>query len=177
MKKIIGLVGSLRKDSLNRQVFNHYKELSFPNLDLNEGEISDIPPYNEDCKEIPNSVSYLSEQILNSDAVLFFSPEYNYSVPGQLKNTLDWLSRQSPLPLDGKKASIIGASPGNVGTARMQYHLRQIGVFLNIDFLNKPEIMISNAHKKIANNRVTHSETLDHLKKHIEIFTKFVIDL
>jgi len=75
------------------------------------------------------------------------TPEYNFSVPGVLKNAIDWASRPPSPPLDSKPAAIMGASPGRLGTARAQYHLRQMGVFLNLHFVNRPEVMIAGAAK------------------------------
>lgn len=77
--------------------------------------------------------------------MLFVTPEYNYSVPGGLKNAIDWLSRLSPQPFAGKPAAVMGASIGMLGTARMQYHMRQIGVFLDLHFINRPEVMVGQA--------------------------------
>lgn len=146
----IGIVGSLRKDSIHRQIFNHYRDITKDQFDLNEGVIKGIPMF--DGENMDNSkVAELSAQIMTSDGIIFFTPEYNYSIPGVLKNAIDWLSRLDPQPLAGKPASIVGASPGRVGTARMQYHLRQVGVFLDLHFMNKPEVMISGA-KQIGGN-------------------------
>lgn len=170
--KVIGIIGSIREGSIHRKIFNSYKELCKEHFELIEGEIKDIPMYNgEDDIE---SVKKLSDQILNADGVIFFSPEYNYSVPGVLKNTLDALSRQDPQPLSNKKSAIIGASPGNVGSARMQYHLRQIGVFLNIHFLNKPEVMISSAMDKLGDNGISDQDTVDFLSKHAKSLKEFI---
>ena len=83
-----------------------------------------------------------------ADAVLFVTPEYNYSVPGVLKNAIDWASRPyGKNSFEGKPAAIMGASVGNLGSARAQYHLRQIAVFLDLKLLNKPEVMVPNASK------------------------------
>ena len=128
MKNIVALIGSLRKDSVNRAAFNHYKQLAAKEFNIVEGEIKDIPFYNADDKE-PAVVTKLAQQIKDADGVIFFSPEYNYSVPGVLKNALDYLSRSDKQPFSNKPAVIVGASPGLLGTGRMQYHLRQIGVF------------------------------------------------
>jgi chromate reductase len=172
MKKVIAIIGSLRKESINRTVFNKYKELSSQKIELIEGKIKDIPMYNQDLdtSDKPRPVQDLSELIKGSDAVIFFSPEYNYSVPGVLKNAIDWLSRCENEPFKEKTCSIIGASPSNIGTARMQYHLRQIGVFLNMNFTNKPEVMIGSAFDKIEDGELTDTETIEHLEKHIDKF-------
>lgn len=170
MKKVIGIIGSLRKDSINRQVFNEYKKLAAGQFELVEGSISDIPLFNEDAESVPEAVLALSRLIKESNGVIFFSPEYNYSIPGVLKNAIDWISRSDLQPFDNKPAAIIGASPGNVGTARMQYHLRQVGVYLNLQFINKPEVMIGAVHEKLSDGRLQDEKTIELLKTHIQAF-------
>ncbi len=174
MKKIVGILGSLRKNSLHRTLFNEYKELSAGKFQLIEGDLKDIPIYNQDIDPQPASVTNLGKIILDADGVIFFSPEYNYSVPGVLKNALDWISRDERSPLNQKPATIIGASPGNIGTGRMQYHLRQIGVFLNLHFMNKPEVMIGNALQKIKDNKLVDASTREFLRKHADLFEVFI---
>lgn len=170
MKKVIAIIGSLRKDSVNRQLFNNYKELAKNVFELEEGSISDIPLYNQDLENEPGAVSSLARKIVESDGLIFFSPEYNYSIPGVLKNAIDWLSRSKLKPFDGKPAAIIGGSPGNIGTARMQYHLRQVGVFLNLRFLNKPEVMVGKVLGKLENGEISDQDTIDIFEKHIRQF-------
>ena len=172
MKKGVAIIGSLRKESINRQIFNNYKRLAQDLFVLEEGEIGDIPLYNQDIEKEPESVSALAELISESDGVIFFSPEYNYSIPGVLKNAIDWLSRSELKPFNNKLAAVLGGSPGNIGTARMQYHLRQVGVFLNLKFLNKPEVMIGKVFNKIANGKITDQDTIDMLNKHIQQFAE-----
>lgn len=175
--KIVAIIGSLRKQSYNRAVFEAYREIAMKEADISEGRYEEFPLYNQDVQDggFPPAVSQLAEQIRAADGVLFFSPEYNYSVPGAMKNALDWLSRVENQPFNGKAASILGASPGKLGTARMQYHLRQIGVFLNLSFMNRPEIMISEAHKQInEQGLLTDPKTKQHLQGHWEAFREFV---
>jgi len=174
--KITAIIGSLRQNSIHRGIFESYKELAKEFFTLEEGVIRNIPLYNEDDGG-NDIVHQLAEQIYHSDGVIFFSPEYNYSVPGVLKNAIDWLSRATPQPFSGKSASIIGASPGQIGTARMQYHLRQIGVYLNLHFLNKPEVMISGSNDKIKNGIINDESTLSFLKHHAEEFHKFTLGI
>ena len=169
---IIGIVGSLRKNSIHKQIFNHYKSIAKDHFELTEGRIAGIPLY--DGEEMENTqVARLAEQIMQSDGVIFFSPEYNYSISGSLKNSLDHLSRVNPQPLAKKAATIIGASPGNVGTARMQYHLRQVGVFLDMQFLNKPEVMIPQAMGKLRDGKIIDEPTIAFLHRHAEAFAEF----
>lgn len=170
---IVGIVGSLRKDSLQRKVFNHYQEIAKAQFNLTEGAIVDIPMFDGENMDHA-AVQALAKQISEADGVIFFSPEYNYSIPGSLKNALDALSRVDPQPLAGKPAAIVGASPGAIGTARMQYHLRQVGVFLDIHFMNKPEVMIGGALGKIADGRITDESTIEFLETHSKVFQSFV---
>ena len=153
MKQVICLIGSLRKDSIHRVLFGKYKTLAKESCHLYEGDISQLPLYDQDDEGKIKAAKDLATQILEADGIIFFTPEYNYSVPGPLKNAIDWVSRDDRKPFNNKKATIVGASPGSVGTARMQYHLRQIAVALNIHFLNKPEVMISNAYRKNKRGR------------------------
>ena len=91
----------------------------------------------------------MKQRIRNSDAILFVTPEYNYSVPGVLKNAIDWASRPyGDSAWNGKPVAMMGASVGTLGTARAQYHLRQMFVFLNMYAVNQPEVMIANAHQR-----------------------------
>lgn len=166
--KIVAIVGSLRQDSINKKAARAFQEQLPAGAEMEFGEIGDIPLYNQDVQQsgFPATVTRLADQIRNADAVLFSTPEYNYSIPGVLKNAIDWVSRIPEQPFAGKPAAIIGASPGMIGTARAQYHLRQIGVFLDIDFINKPEAMIGDAYKKFdAAGRLTDDGTRAHLGK------------
>jgi chromate reductase len=148
--KILGICGSLRKGSWNRGALRAAVELAPKDAVVETFDIRDIPPFDQDHeKDPPSVVAEFKKKIRESDAVLFVSPEYNYSVPGVLKNAIDWASRPyGDSAWDGKPGAIIGASGGNIATARMQYHLRQICVFLNIHLLNKPEVMIGNSPNK-----------------------------
>ena len=179
MSVFAGLIGSLRKQSYNRMVFNHYRGIVAQDGDeLVEGVIRDFPLYDDDVKAagFPPSAEALAEQIRKADGVIFFTPEYNFSIPGGLKNALDWLSRFQDQPLAGKPAAIVSASPGKLGGARMQYHLRQIGVFLDLRFLNKPEAMVSEVNKKFdASGKMTDVETDAFLKKHFAAFKGFAL--
>ena len=108
-----------------------------------------IPLFNQDDEQNPHpKVTELKQRIRNADAILIVTPEYNYSVPGVLKNAIDAASRPyGDSAWNGKPVAIMGASVGTIGTARAQYHLRQMFVFLNMYAVNQPEVMLSNAHK------------------------------
>jgi chromate reductase, NAD(P)H dehydrogenase (quinone) len=178
--KILVLIGSLSKTSINRSVYEAYRKVVGDQASFEEGRFDDFPLYNDDILEVgtPVPVERLGRQIGQADAVIFFTPEYNYSVPGGLKNALDWISRLKPQPFAGKPGAIIGSSPGKVGTARMQYHLRQIGVFLDLYFMNKPEVMISGAKSLLdEKGELVDEATLEHLKKHFAKFAEFTAKL
>jgi chromate reductase len=145
--KILGIVGSLRKDSYNRYALMAAQELLPEGAELDLIDINGIPVYDQDNEmTLPASVIEFKRRILAADAILFATPEYNYSVPGGLKNAIDWASRPyGKSAWTGKPAAVMGASVGNLGTARAQYHLRQILVTLNMPVVNQPEVMIANA--------------------------------
>lgn len=174
MKKVIGMIGSLRKDSFNRVLFNEYKILAKDHFELVEGEIRDLPLYNQDLDGTSEVSNDLAAMIKDADGVIFFSPEYNYSIPGVLKNAIDWLSRDDRKPFDKKPTAIIGASPGNLGTARMQYHLRQVGVSLNMNIINRPEVMVGKAFDKIKDGKLTDDSTREFLMKHVGAFSEYL---
>ena len=161
--KVLGLCGSLRRGSWNRMALRAAIELAPAGMSIEDYDrLGEIPPYNDDVREEGNPpvVQDLRARIAAADAVLFATPEYNYSVPGVLKNAIDWASRPPSPPFDGKPVAIMGASPGLVGTARAQYHLRQTCVFLNAFPLNRPEVMISQAPNKFsADGKLTDEQT------------------
>ncbi|MDB5855991.1 MAG: NAD(P)H-dependent oxidoreductase [Herminiimonas sp.] len=165
---ILGISGSLRKNSYNSAALRAASELLPEGVTMEIFDLSSIPMYNDDVREqgYPAAVQTLREKIATADAVLIATPEYNYSVPGMLKNAIDWASRPPSQPFDGKPIGIIGASPGVLGTARAQYHLRQMFVFMNGMVLNRPEVMIGAANTKFdANGKLTDAVTRDFLQK------------
>ena len=131
-------------------------------------ELDGIPGFNQDEEHNPPAkVAEFKKRIRAADALLFVTPEYNYSIPGVLKNAIDWASRPyGDSAWSGKPAAIMGASPGNLGTARAQYHLRQIFVTLNLFPINQPEVMISNADERFDElGNLTDEKTRDHIRK------------
>ncbi len=160
--KIVGLSGSLRKGSYNSAALRAAEALAPEGAVIEIAEIGDLPLYNDDVRAAgyPGPVERLRRQIAEADAVLFVTPEYNYSVSGVLKNAIDWASRPPNQPFDGKPVAIMGASGGLFGTARAQYHLRQMLIFLNAYPVNKPEVMIGQAGGKFdAEGRLTDEAT------------------
>ncbi len=147
---VLGISGSLRKASYNTLALHAAQQLAPPGMTISVADISQVPLFNDDVRAagLPAAVAALKEQVRTADAVLLVSPEYNFSVPGVLKNALDWLSRPPEPPFDGKTVAIMGASTGVLGTARGQYHLRQVLLYMNTFTLNKPEVFINQAAAK-----------------------------
>ncbi len=150
--RVLGIAGSLRQGSYNQALLRAALELAPEGMEIRIFEGLDrIPPYNEDVRARgePESVVALKEAIRQADALLIATPEYNGSVPGVLKNALDWASRPPDAsPLDGKPVAIMGASTGNFGTLRAQMHLRQICQITNMRPLNRPEVLVARAAEK-----------------------------
>jgi chromate reductase len=148
--KILGIVGSLRKGSYNRLALKAAQELVPDGAVLNLVELHGIPVFDQDTETaLPAAVLEFKRQILAADAILFATPEYNYSVSGVLKNAIDWASRPyGESAWTGKPAALMGASTDSLGTARAQYHLRQILVTLDMPMVNQPEVMIGNASQR-----------------------------
>ncbi len=165
--KILGIVGSLREGSYNKSLMNSALELVPKGAILEVADISQIPIFNQDLENgLPEPVIKFKKQIKESDAILFATPEYNYSIPGPLKNAIDWASRPYPdNSWDDKPVAVMSASGGMIGGARAQYHLRQTFVFLNMHPLNKPEVIVTFANEKIDENGML---TDEHTKKKIK---------
>lgn len=144
---VLGISGSLRKGSFNTAILRTAIELAPAGMKITPHEIREIPHYDEDVrsKGLPDVVQRFREAIAAADGVLIVTPEYNYSIPGVLKNAIDWASRPPQQPFAGKPLAIMGASGGMGGTMRAQYHLRQVAVFLDMHVLNKPEVFVRNA--------------------------------
>jgi chromate reductase, NAD(P)H dehydrogenase (quinone) len=142
--KILGFAGSLRTGSYNRMLLNNAVELAPPGIDLEVFDLAGIPVFNQDFeKDPPAIVKDFKSRIKGADAILFVSPEANYSVPGVMKNAIDWASRPyGDNSFKEKPAAIMSASTGSLGGARAQYHLRQIMVFLEMHPINRPEVML-----------------------------------
>jgi chromate reductase len=145
--KVLGIAGSLRERSFNRMALRAAQALAPEGISVESLDIAGVPLYNDDVRAqgYPPKVQALREAIAAADALLIATPEYNFSIPGVLKNAIDWASRPPDQPFAGKPVAIMGASPGRVGTARAQYHLRQMLVFLDAHALNKPEVLIGGA--------------------------------
>ena len=152
--KVLGFAGSLRKDSLNKALLRAAAEVCPDNVILETFDIEGIPLYNQDTEgsPVPKVVEF-KNKIRGADAILIATPEYNYSMPGVLKNAIDQASRPyGDNALAGKPVAVMGASIGTLGTARAQYRLRQSFVFLDMHPLNHPEVMVPSAHERVDEN-------------------------
>lgn len=158
---IAGLCGSLRKNSFNRMALNVFGRSLPDGAKLVPVEIGQFPLYNQEILEAgaPAPVVQARDTIAGADAIAIATPEYNYSTSGVLKNAIDWLSRMSPQPFAAKPIALLGASAGLFGTARAQYHIRQMMVFLDGRPINKPEVMIGTAQQKFGADGTLNDET------------------
>ncbi|HEX8774541.1 MAG TPA: NAD(P)H-dependent oxidoreductase [Pyrinomonadaceae bacterium] len=166
--RILGIAGSLRRESYNRAALRAATELVPEGASIEIFELDGIPGFNQDEEQNPHAkVVELKRRIREADAILFVTPEYNYSVPGVLKNAIDWASRPyGDSAWNGKPAAIMGASVGAIATARAQYHLRQMMVFLNMFPINQPEVMIGNAAERFdAEGNLTDDATKEFIRQ------------
>jgi chromate reductase len=143
---ILGICGSLRQESLNAALLRAAVELAPPDVSIQIADLSGIPPYNQDDEmNPPRAVADFKALVRSADGVLFSTPEYNYSIPGVLKNAIDWASRPyGDSVWDGKPVAVMGVSPSPIGTSRCQYHLRQCFLYLNVRAVSRPEVMLGN---------------------------------
>jgi chromate reductase len=175
--KILGIPGSLRQNSYNRGLLRAAQQLVPADAEIEIFELAGIPPFSEDDeKNPPQRVVEFKKKIREADAILFATPEYNYSIPGVLKNAIDWASRPyGDSAWLGKPVAVMGASVGAIGTARAQYHLRQVFVFLNVHEMKQPEMMIGSAGQKFdASGNLTDQSTKEHLQKFLATFVAHV---
>jgi chromate reductase len=169
--QIAAFAGSLREYSYNRSLLNTAVDLLPPDTSYEILDLAPLPMYNQDIEKIgfPKEVEQFRSALYQADAFLIASPEYNYSIPGVLKNALDWASRANAdksKPMDGKPLAIIGVG-GRFGTARAQNHLRQIASHLNMITVNRPEVLISNYPQKVfdAENNLTDQFAISLMKE------------
>lgn len=172
--RILGIAGSLRRGSYNRAALRAATQLVPEDTTLETFELDGIPAFNQDEEQNPPAkVVELKRRIREADALLIVTPEYNYSIPGVLKNAIDWASRPyGDSAWNGKPAAIMGASVGTIGTARAQYHLRQMFVFLNVFPINQPEVMIGNASERFdAEGNLTDETTKEFIRQLLQNLT------
>jgi chromate reductase len=174
---IVGLCGSLRKASINRHALRLAGELMPATMKLDIVEWRELPVFDGDvlAAGFPPAVTALRERLRRADGVLVATPEYNFSVPGGLKNAIDWVSRGDDQPFALKPVAIVTASPGPVGGARVQYDLRKVFLFLNAATLVKPEVFIGMAGTKFdAEGRCTDEGTRKFLGAQMVAFEQWI---
>jgi chromate reductase, NAD(P)H dehydrogenase (quinone) len=178
--KVISICGSLRKGSYNRIVMNALPALAPEGMKITEAPpFTEIPLYNADIQNssgFPAPVQKLADAIRAADGIIINTPEYNFGVPGGLKNAIDWVSRLQSQPFIGKPVALQSASPGPVGGARVQYDLRRTMVFLDAMTLNKPEIFIGSCAQRIDDKtgKITDEATVGFIKQQLAAFAKFI---
>jgi chromate reductase len=178
--KVLAFAGSLRKGSYNKALVRAAVEVAPQSVAIEVYDLEGIPPYNGDSENNPPpKVAEFKQKIAAADALLISTPEYNYSIPGVLKNALDWASRPAVgNPLQGKPVAIMSASTGRFGGARAQYHLRQSFVFLDMKPVNKPEVMLSAAeHNVDAGGKVVNEQTRLLIGKLLEALAAWTVKL
>jgi len=166
--KVLGFAGSLRKGSYNKALLRTALEELPADMELEVFDLEGIPPYNQDLdNDMPARVRELKRKVREADAILIATPEYNYSVPGVLKNAIDWASRPpGDNSWDGKPVAVMSASIGMIAGARAQYHLRQTFVYINMHALNRPEVMVPDVAGKVdSSGKVTDAKTREKVKE------------
>ena len=182
MEKIViaAFAGSLRQDSFNKAIINTAKKYAPENIEINVLDLNGIPLYNQDEESsMPESVRNFKNALTGADAILIATPEYNRSIPGVLKNAIDWASRPyGNNSFDDKPVATIGASGGAIiGTAVAQYHLRQIFSFLNAHPLERPQVFIGGAGEKVENGLFIDEDTVTLIKDLVEKLAAWAVRL
>ena len=176
--RILGVAGSLRAGSFNRSLLRAAVELAPEGMVIETFDLLEVPLYNGDVEAAgdPSGVAAFKQAIAAADGVLMATPEYNHGVPGVMKNAIDWASRPPrEAPLGGKPVGLIGASPGQTGTARGQSQLRQAFEFTNSYCMPQPELLVFKAHEKFdADGRLTDAATAQYLQGYLVAFGDWV---
>jgi len=177
---VVTICGSLRKASYNRMVMKALPSLAPPNMQFTEApSFAEFPLYNVDLHEangVPSAVQKFVDAIRAAAGVIFVSPEYNFSMPGGLKNAIDWVSRVPDQPFAGKPVAIQSAAGGPLGGGRMQYDLRRSMLFLDAVTFGRPEIFIGNVSQRIDANtgQITDEATKKFIGQQLAAFAKFI---
>jgi chromate reductase len=178
---LIGMSGSLRRDSFNTRLLYAVQELLPENVTMGIVSIADQPLYNADLdlpisKQRPSIVQQFREVLATADGFVFVSPEYNYSIPGGLKNAIDWASRGEDSPLLNKPVALMGATPGMWGTVRMQTAFLPVFTFLNMKPVLKPEILIAQASKKFdAKGQLIDDKAKDLIRQKLDALKELIL--
>ena len=179
---IVSICGSLRQGSYNRMVMNALPGLAPPTLVIKEAPpYSEFPLYNADIETstgFPDAVQAFAAAIRAANGVIIVTPEYNFSIPGGLKNAIDWVSRTPNQPFAGKPVAIQSATNGPLGGGRMQYDLRRALLFLNAATFGRPEIFIGNCSTRIdaKTGEITDPQAVELIRQQLAAFAKFVAE-
>jgi chromate reductase, NAD(P)H dehydrogenase (quinone) len=176
---VITICGSLRKGSFNAALSRALPKLAPPDMSIAAAPPwESFPIYNADVQNssgFPAAVTALGDAVRAADGVIFVTPEYNYGIPGGVKNAIDWVSRLKDQPFKDKPVALQSATGGPLGGARMQYHLRQAMVFLNAFTFTTPEIFVGMAQTKFDENlELKDQPTIDFIKRQLGGFEQFV---
>jgi chromate reductase len=177
---VLSICGSLRKGSYNAIVQRALQSLAPEGMTIKPApSFAEFPLYNADIQNstgFPAAVNTLADAIRAADGVIFCSPEYNFTIPGGLKNAIDWVSRLQNQPFAGKPVALQSASPGPVGGARVQYDLRKAMVFLDAFTLNKPEIFVVGCASKLdeTTGEIKDETTRGFIKQQLAAFATFI---
>ncbi len=173
--EILAFAGSLRKDSYNKALVKAAAGLARGEVTIDIFDLDGIPMYNQDLEnDVPARVKEFKKSIRDADALLIAIPEYNRSLPGVLKNAIDWASRPyGDNSFDDKPVATFGATGGSIGTAVAQYHFREIAAFLNMHPLEKPQMFVTDAHKKIEDGKIVDGETEKRIAEVVEALVKW----
>ena len=175
--RVLGICGSLRAESHNAKVLRLAGGLLPAGLELETLDWRQVPPFDADllaASGFPDAVHAVREKIRQADALLFVTPEYNFSLPGMLKNMIDWVSRGDDQPFKGKPVAIVSAATGPLGGARVQYELRKVLQCLEAPVLPKPEVFIGMAAQKFdREGRCTDEPTVRFLRAQLEAFARW----
>jgi chromate reductase, NAD(P)H dehydrogenase (quinone) len=177
---VLVICGSLRKGSYNAALTRALPGLAPPGMKIVTAPVFEtLPLYNADMQEasgFPGPAQDLAAAVRAADGVLFVTPEYNWSMPGGLKNAIDWVSRMKEQPFEGKPVAIQSCSQGPLGGARMQYHWRMSMTFLKAFIFGTPEVFVGNAATKFNKDtlELTDQGTKDAVKAQLTAFAKFI---
>lgn len=174
--KTLTLIGGISRDSLNKRFFSAVQQLEFDAFEFDVFDISRLPFFSQDLEnDPPDYVTGYKEKIRECDAVLIVTPEYNRSVPGVLKNAIDWGSRPYGQNLwDKKPTAIMGASVGNIGTFGAQHHLRQIFAYLNMYVMGQPEFYFNASNAFDESGKLGNRSTIEFVKKFFDAFREHI---
>ncbi len=175
--RLLGLAGSLRKASVNRALLRAIGEVLPDDASLTiYDRMGDLPHFNSDLKDDPEPVTHWKQAIAAADGLVIATPEFNYSVPGVMKNAIDWATRPpATSPLRRKPIGVVGASVGISGSMRAQYHMRQIFVYTDSPVLGQPEVIIPRSHERFdANGHLTDESTRELLRQFGVAFVAWV---